>query len=160
MSDEEALMRVAEQGFVPEAQTPGPGAPTSAPRLLEALKQARTLGYSVSVDSYIVGMAAMAMPVRADADGRVIGVLSVAGPAARMTPQRMAALAEPLAGAAADLGRASRGSRLFPAATERNTERSDPGRRSLPVRATGSAARWRCGSPPTARGAARILRWC
>jgi DNA-binding IclR family transcriptional regulator len=126
MSDEEALMRVAEQGFVPEAQTPGPGAPTSAPRLLEALKQARTLGYSVSVDSYIVGMAAMAMPVRADADGRVIGVLSVAGPAARMTPQRMAALAEPLAGAAADLGRASRGSRLFPAATERNTERSDP----------------------------------
>jgi IclR family transcriptional regulator, acetate operon repressor len=111
LDDEEALMMVAEQGFVPRLQTPRPNAPKTATELLARLADTRQRGYSIAIDSYIVGMAAMAVPV--GQQGTVIGALSIAGPAARLSPERMKELAAPLQAAATELGQASSASRFF-----------------------------------------------
>ena len=113
LSDEDALMRVAEQGFVSHLQDPGPNAPRTAPDLLETLRETRRRGYSIAIDSYIQGMAAMAVPVRYGHHDPVIGTLSIAGPAARFTRARMAELADALHAAAAEVGQASRASGFF-----------------------------------------------
>jgi IclR family acetate operon transcriptional repressor len=114
LSDEEALTLAAEQGFAPDpGQATAKEPAVTAAELLRLLAETRARGYSVAVNSYILGMAAMGMPVRAAPDGPVIGAVSIAGPAARMTAERMAELAPLLAAGAAELGQASRGSRLF-----------------------------------------------
>lgn len=112
MTDEAALMAVARQGIA----TPQPGSgttlPVSATDLIARLAEVRARGFAVAVDSYIPGMAAMAVPVRRT-DGEVIGCLSIAGPSVRIDAARMADLAPSLTAAAAEIGAASRGSRLF-----------------------------------------------
>lgn len=115
MSDEEALARVSTQGLQRQADGTGPGAPRSLTVLLEQLAQARKNGYATAVDSYIAGMAAMAVPVRYQGDGGVLGCLSIAGPAVRMTETRMQELAPRLQTAAAEIGEAAAGSRYFQA---------------------------------------------
>lgn len=112
MSDEEALERVARQGLINPGQPTGPGAPRTIAELLGMLTETRKRGYAVSVNSYIVGMAAMAMPVIHD--GRAISCLSIAGPAVRMTPQRMEMLAPSLAAAVGEISMAADGSKYFP----------------------------------------------
>jgi DNA-binding IclR family transcriptional regulator len=112
MSDEEALARVARQGLVNPNRPSGPGAPRTIGDLLKVLAETRERGYAVSVDSYTVGMAAMAMPVRSG--GQVISCLSIAGPAVRMTSVHMAEFAPHLARAAEEIGMAASGSRYFP----------------------------------------------
>lgn len=110
MSDEEALAKVGAQGLLRE----GWNAPGGLTALLADLAAARTRGYAVAVDSYIPGMAAMAVPVRHHGEGgAVLGCLSIAGPAVRMTPERMKDLAPRLQAAAAELGVAAGGSSYF-----------------------------------------------
>ncbi|NNU60800.1 IclR family transcriptional regulator [Ochrobactrum soli] len=118
MSDEEALHRVAQQGLVNSNKPSGPGAPTTITELLKVLAQTRKRGYSISVNSYIIGMAAMAVPVRSG--GEVISCLSIAGPTVRMTPERMAELAPHLTRAAEEIGLAASGSRYFPGLHKRS----------------------------------------
>src|SRR5690606_34287746 len=113
MSDEEALARVSAQGLIRQADFTGPSAPRSLTELLGHLAAARARGYAVAVDSYIPGMAAMATPVRYHRDGPVLGCLSIAGPAVRMTPARMEELAARLRAAADELGDAAAGSQYF-----------------------------------------------
>lgn len=113
LTDEEALMRVAEQGFAPKTQVPGPNAPQTAGDLLDILDETRKRGHSIAIDSYVCGMAAMAVPVRYGHHDPVIGAVSIAGPAARLTRERMAALADALHAAAAEIGQASRASGFF-----------------------------------------------
>lgn len=115
MSDEEALARVSAQGLIREAEGAGPNAPRSLTLLLEQLAEARARGYATAVDSYIAGMAAMAVPVRYRGNGPVLGCLSIAGPAVRMTAERMAELAPRLQASAAELGEAAAGSHYFQA---------------------------------------------
>lgn len=117
MSDESALELVGAQGF---ARDGGP-APAQASKpmgvtdLLEILAQTRKRGYAVAVDTYLLGMAAMAMTVRYHGDGPVLGCLSIAGPAVRMGPDRMEELAPLLRAAADELGYAASGSHYFAA---------------------------------------------
>ena len=113
MTDDEALARVAAQGLKRDAAGAGPNAPASMTALLGQLAEARKRGYSIAVDSYIPGMAAMAVPVRYHGDGPVLGCLSIAGPAVRMTEPRMAELAPLLRAAAAELGAAAGGVSYF-----------------------------------------------
>lgn len=113
MTDDEALTRVSVQGIVRQAEGTGPNAPQNLTQLLSRLTEARARGYSVAVDSYIPGMAAMAVPVRFRGTGPVLGCLSIAGPASRMTPERTEHFAPRLQAAAAELGEASVGSGFF-----------------------------------------------
>jgi DNA-binding IclR family transcriptional regulator len=117
MSDDEALMAVSRQGIAPTQPGAGGNAPGSARDLLARLAEARARGYAVAIDSYLAGMAAMAVPVRRPASGEVIGCLSIAAPSVRLDAARMAELAPPLQTAAEEIGAASRGSRFFSAPT-------------------------------------------
>ncbi|MGA0542468.1 IclR family transcriptional regulator [Neotabrizicola sp. VNH66] len=115
MSDEEALLLVGAQGLTRQADGQGQNAPRSLGLLIEQLAEARARGYATAVDSYIAGMAAMAVPVRYRGDGPVLGCLSIAGPAVRMNAERMMQLAGRLQLAATELGAAAAGSKFFQA---------------------------------------------
>ena len=112
LSDDEALALIARQGLEPPFPA-GPGAPKTLGAVLEELAAARRRGYAVAVDSYIDGMAAMAVPIFAPGDRRPIGCLSIAGPAVRLTAERRTALSGALAAAAAEIAAASAGSGYF-----------------------------------------------
>lgn len=111
MSDADALMRVANQGFA--LATSGPNAPTDATALLDRLAQTRKRGFSLTVDTFMPGMSAMAAPVRRGTDDRVIGAVSIAGPSVRFTEARMLALGDALRAAARELGHAAPASGYF-----------------------------------------------
>ena len=124
MSDEDALMAVSRQGIAPTQPGAGARAARTATELLARLAEARARGYAVAVDSYLAGMAAMAVPVASDGNGAVLGCLSIAGPSVRLDDARMAELVAPLRQAADEIAAASRGSRLFAAARERQKQGS------------------------------------
>ena len=112
LSDDEALALIARQGLEPPFPA-GPGAPKTLGAVLEELAAARRRGYAVAVDSYIDGMAAMAVPIFAPGDRRPIGCMSIAGPAVRLTAERQEALSASLRAAAAEIGDAAAASSYF-----------------------------------------------
>jgi len=65
--------------------------------LLDELERVRQLGYATDLDEYVVGVSAVACPVR-NGEGRTVAALSVAGPSARFEGERwiarMLAIAE------------------------------------------------------------------
>lgn len=116
ISDDEALALIARQGLEPPFAA-GPKAPKTLGDVLAELAAARRRGFAVAVDSYIDGMAAMAVPIFAPAsesgDRHPIGCLSIAGPAVRLTPERQAALSGSLKAAATEIGDAAAASSYF-----------------------------------------------
>ncbi len=64
----------------------------AAAKLTPELRQVRARGYATSIDELEVGLTAMAAPVLA-ADGAAAAALSISGPTARLTPERIAQLA-------------------------------------------------------------------
>jgi IclR family transcriptional regulator, acetate operon repressor len=111
MSDEQALQRVARQGFG-DPKDFGPRAPTSVKALLVYVRSARKLGYSTIFEVFAPGMSAMAAPVRLP-NGPAIGVVTIAGPMVRLTPPRMLELAPSLMATAQEVMAASKSSTLF-----------------------------------------------
>lgn len=112
MSDAEALALVARQGVADPAEF-GPNAPRSEQELLNRLALARQQGYAWVMESSSLGTAALAAVVRHPLEGRAIGVLSIAGPSARLPLSRIEQLAPELLAAAAELAAASPASELF-----------------------------------------------
>lgn len=112
LSDETALELVAAQGVKPPFEG-GPDIPHTIAEVLGILKQTRERGYAVAVNSYLAGMAAMAVPVHRPDGGDPIGCLSIAGPAVRVTSERMETLKPLLLDAAAEIGDAAGGSTFF-----------------------------------------------
>ncbi|QBF25067.1 IclR family transcriptional regulator [Pseudomonas tructae] len=112
LSDAQALLLVERQGIANPADF-GPNAPKSNAELLERLRIAREHGYAWVAESSALGTSALAAVVRHPLDGHAVGVLSVAGPSARMSEARMHALAPVLLAAAAELSAASPASELF-----------------------------------------------
>ncbi|WP_437882793.1 IclR family transcriptional regulator [Pseudomonas sp. LRF_L74] len=113
LSDEAALAQVRRQGIA-DAAGFGPNAPTSEAGLLALLRQARGLGYAWVEESSAVGTSALAAVVRSPQDGHCIGVLSIAGPTARLPQARMhEELAPLLLKGAEELSAASQASELF-----------------------------------------------
>jgi DNA-binding IclR family transcriptional regulator len=111
MSDDEALTIVAQQGFGKPGDY-GPHAPTTPRALLKFVHDARKRGFSMIDEVFTPGMTAMAAPVRRP-DKEVIGVVSIAGPRARLDARRMLQLGPALLDAAAEIGAASSASTLF-----------------------------------------------
>ncbi len=112
MSDEQALALVQQQGIADRADF-GPNAPTSNEDLLRYLEQARGRGYALVIESSAVGTSAIAAVVRRPLDGGVVGVLSVAGPTARLSEARLQELSVLLLAATEELSSASPASELF-----------------------------------------------
>jgi len=92
LSDEEALMRVATQGFIPQTHAAGQNAPKTAKELLQIIEDARARGYTQVVDGYLDGMSAMAAPFFDPRTNKIAGVVSIAGPSVRLTPAKMTSL--------------------------------------------------------------------
>lgn len=111
MSDDDALALVARQGFGKPADH-GPRAPTTAKALLVHVRAARKRGFSLIVEVFAPGMAAMSAPIR-QRDGDVLGVVTIAGPLIRLTETRMLALGPALVVTAAEIGGASQASAFF-----------------------------------------------
>ncbi|RYZ12742.1 MAG: IclR family transcriptional regulator [Comamonadaceae bacterium] len=110
MTDEQALALVARQGFgLPEKF--GPKAPTTVKALLAHLRATRRQGYSTITDMFAPAMASMAAVVRAR--GTVLGVVTIAGPAVRLSESRMQELVPELLATAEDIAQASPASTLF-----------------------------------------------
>jgi IclR family transcriptional regulator, acetate operon repressor len=97
---DEALALVAAQGLTPP-EGAADGARIGMADLMALLDRASGQGWAEAVDSYLAGLAAIAVPVRAD--GGVIGCLSIAGPAARLTRDRRMALLPALESAAREV---------------------------------------------------------
>lgn len=112
MSNAEALALVARQGIADPAEF-GPNAPRNEQDLLERLQLAREQGYAWVAESSSLGTSALAAVVRHPLHGHAIGVLSIAGPSARLPLARMHELAGELLVAAAELSAASPASELF-----------------------------------------------
>lgn len=111
LSDDAALALVIKQGLgLPEQF--GPAAPTSLQAVLAAVHDTRSRGYAVTTDTYSLGLSAMSAPVRF-AGQPAIGVLTVAGPTVRFTPERMQGLAPELLSVAQQLAAASGASPFF-----------------------------------------------
>ena len=112
LSDAQALLMVERQG-IGRREDFGPKAPASNAELLERLRLAREQGYAWVEESSAVGTSAIAAVVRHPTDGRVIGVLSIAGPSARMPGARLHELAPLLRTFTEELSAASLASELF-----------------------------------------------
>ncbi len=102
---------LAKQGLgLPEQF--GPNAPTSLQAVMEQVQITRERGYSITVDTYSLGLSAISAPVRLQGQP-AMGVLTIAGPTVRFTEERMTSLANDLCSVAAQLAAASGASPFF-----------------------------------------------
>ena len=112
MSDEEAVERAARQGIAPDFDA-GPNAPRTVADLLPALAATRARGFAIATDSYLAGMAAMAVPIFRARSEEAIGCLSIAGPAVRLLEPEMHRLLPALRDTAQEIGSAAEASAFF-----------------------------------------------
>ena len=108
MTDEEALALVSKQGFGSPKEY-GPNAPTTIKALLGYLHAARERGYATINEVFARGMTALAAPVKRR-DAPAMGVISIAGPLARLTERKMKDLGPALLAAASELAATSNAS--------------------------------------------------
>ena len=111
LSDDEAEARVLAQGLGQPGQF-GPNAPSTIAEVMEAVRQARSRGYGLAMETFTTGLNSIAAAVQA-ANEPAIGVISAGGPAERMSEARLHELAPPLLEAAAELAAARGGSQLL-----------------------------------------------
>jgi len=105
MGDDQALALVSRQGLGLSAEF-GPNAPKTMKALLKALHETRKNGFSLTEETYTAGLNAIAAPVGLMGQPP-LGTISVAGPSARFTRQRMLDLTHDLISCAAQLAAAS-----------------------------------------------------
>ena len=111
LKDDDALAMVAQQGLG-APQEFGPNAPKSLKAVLKALQDTRKAGFALTEETYTAGLNAIAAPVGL-AGQLPMGTISVAGPSARLTRERMLAIAPDLLSCAAQMAAASGASPLL-----------------------------------------------
>lgn len=111
LSDEQALALVAQQGLG-QSSDYGPNAPSSLQEVLQCVKAARERGYSLTVETFTAGLNAIGAPVCLSGQS-AMGVVTIAGPSARFTEEKMKAMASELVAMAGQLAAASRASPFF-----------------------------------------------
>ena len=111
LSEDAALSLIAQQGLgLP--QDFGPNAPSTLQAVLQALQDTRDNGFALTQETYTPGLNAMAAPV--GLSGQLpMGTISIAGPAARLTRERMLSFAPDLLSCATQLAAASSASPLL-----------------------------------------------
>jgi len=129
MADDDALALVVKQGIGQPEQF-GPAAPASLQAVMDAVRQTRERGYSMTTDTYSLGLSAMSAPVRF-AGQPAMGVLTIAGPTVRFTAERMAALAPELTSTAQQLAAASGASPFFKLTAETGQAADAEGRKPI-----------------------------
>lgn len=120
LPDDDALALVSAQG-IGSPEEFGPKAPRTLKDVMAMVRATRKRGASITMDSYTLGLHAMAAPVRL-AGQPPIGTISIAGPSVRFTEERMLALTDELLSFCAQMAAASGASPFFsmrPAATGR-----------------------------------------
>ena len=84
LAEERAVELALAQGLgTPDSA--GPRAPATIPQLLSALRQVKSLGYSIARETSSRGVTAIAVPLYRGDAVEVIGALTSAGPSARFT---------------------------------------------------------------------------
>lgn len=129
LSDDEALALLARQGLGSPEEF-GPNAPTTLLAAMEGVRATRERGYSMTTDTYSLGLAAISAPVRF-AGQPAIGVLTIAGPTVRFTPQRMQELGPELLSVAAQLAATSGASLFFQLTAGAGDEQVAVGRKPI-----------------------------
>ncbi len=112
LGDDQALSLIRKQRARLQDAV-GPNAPRSNEEILDYLRLARQRGYSLTIETFTAGMAAIAAPVRRWNTGEVKGVISVAGPHVRLTELRLHEIAPRLLAAAAELSATHLGAPTF-----------------------------------------------
>lgn len=110
-SDKEAQQKVKQQGLGKVADY-GPNAPASLAALLPCIRATRERGFSITEETYAQGLNALSAPVRLMGQP-ALGVLTIAGPSFRLTPERMQTLGAELMACAAQLAATSGASPFF-----------------------------------------------
>ena len=113
LPEDDALLLIGQQGVQRSDGPVAACAPTTVAEIMDSVRLARERGYSTAIDTYLDGMAAMAMPVRHGDTGTVLGCVSVAGPSVRLNPEKVADTARTMRIHAKRLGAAADGSRYF-----------------------------------------------
>lgn len=111
MPDDDALAMLAKKGLA-SPHDHGPKAPATLKAAMACVAAARRRGFSMITEMFAPGMTAMAAPVFGDRR-TAIGVVTIAGPLVRLTPERMEALGPQLLQAAENVARASGASQMF-----------------------------------------------
>ncbi|MCX7257910.1 MAG: IclR family transcriptional regulator, partial [Polaromonas sp.] len=129
MSDDQAMQLAAKQG-IGAPQDFGPNAPATLQAVLDAVHASRERGYSITVDTYSLGLSAMSAPVRF-AGQPAFGVVTIAGPTVRFTAERMQTLAPELLSVASQLAASSSASPFFKLTAETGSASAAPGRKPI-----------------------------
>ena len=103
MSDDEAV-RCALQGGLGKRGREGPRAVRTVEGLIKELHVTRKRGYGLALEEAEPGVTAIAVPIRGNADGPVVGTMSIAGPLLRVVPTRYDEFHRLLRAAAGKLG--------------------------------------------------------
>lgn len=101
-SDDEAIRLIAAQGAM-DPENRGPRAPCNFAQVLQQLSETRERGYGRAIDMSSPGMSAIAAAVTAESGSQVLGILSIGGPTARLTEDKMNEFAPELLETAAEL---------------------------------------------------------
>lgn len=73
-------------------------------KLREQFEKIRTQGYGYTVEELEIGLNAASAPIRT-ADGKVVGAVSISGPAFRLPPESIPEIGDLIVGASADISR-------------------------------------------------------
>jgi DNA-binding IclR family transcriptional regulator len=103
LSNEDAMRLIMAQGIgTPERF--GPKARTTVESILEELERTRARGWALTVEEAEAGVVAIAAAIRDPDNGaHIVGTVSVAGPVARITPDRYDGIAAAVVATAARL---------------------------------------------------------
>ncbi|WP_095588153.1 IclR family transcriptional regulator [Actibacterium ureilyticum] len=112
MADNDAVEAVVKQGLE-KPDGAGVSAPQTITDLLAVISGVRKKGYAMNANSFMLGMAAIAVVIRHPETDLPIGTVSIAGPSARATPERLLACLPDLQEAALELSQASHAGRSF-----------------------------------------------
>lgn len=112
-TDEQALMRVARQGFENPLHQPNAVDALTADNLLTNIRETRDRGFSMVIDGFLFGMSAIAVPVFKPNTNDPLGVISIAGPSSRLTEEKMLSLVTDLKNAAHRMSLVAHGSTFF-----------------------------------------------